>query len=84
MNAWPITVAATAPATPHPAETSRAPLASRSAPPPRNVATATGTKRSSPSSAPCRTAPTTATGIQAAIARFAKGEFRLRKLFGQR
>ena len=33
----------TAPASPKPAETSRAPLASRSAPPPKNKATATGT-----------------------------------------
>ena len=78
MNAWPMTVAATAPVTPKPAETSTAPLASRSAPPPTNEATATGTKRNSPSSAPCRTAPTTARGIHAPMARFAKGEFRLR------
>ena len=80
VKAWPITVAATAPATPKPAETSRAPLASRSTPPPTNEETATGAKRNSPSSAPCKTAPTTARGIHAPIARLAKGDVRLRKL----
>ena len=79
VNAWPITVAATAPTSPKPAETSKAPVASRSAPPPMNEATATGTKRNSPSSAPCRTAATTARGIQTAMPRFAEGDFRFKK-----
>ena len=79
MNAWPITVAATAPPSPKPAETSRAPVTRRSAPPPKNVATATGAKRSSPSSAPCRTAATTARAIQTAMPRSAKGDFRFKK-----
>ena len=79
VSAWPSTVAATAPPSPKPAETSRAPVASRSTPPPRNEATATGTKRNSPSSAPCRTAATTARGIQTPMVRSAMGDFRFRK-----